>query len=303
MKIERFGEDALVRRIAKRFAVDRSVLVGIGDDTAVLEWKKDTDLLFTCDMLIEDVHFTLKTATPFQIGWKALAVNISDIAAMGGIPRYAVVSVGLRPDSAVSFVDGIFRGIGTLARKFGVNIVGGDTNKSRKLVIDISLLGEVKKKDMVRRSGAKVGDAILLTGALGGSVKGRHLTFVPRLDESRKIVGTFRVHSMIDVSDGLSLDLYRVLKASSCGARIYENCIPLSRDAGSFEEAIADGEDFELLFTMEPREARRFFKEALADFGTDVSLIGEIVEGRKGLTLVRSDGSVRSLRPKGYTHF
>jgi thiamine-monophosphate kinase len=303
MKVKDIGEIALVERLARRIRLDPSVLLGIGDDAAVIQWTKEAHMLFACDMLLEGVHFTLAHATPFQIGWKALAVNISDIAAMGGVPKYAVVSIGIDPGRQVSFVDGIYRGLRSLARKFSVSIVGGDTNRSRKLVIDVALIGTVEKERLTRRSGARAGDVILVTGALGGSIKGRHLTFLPRLREARALVQDFRVSSMIDVSDGLVLDLWRILRASSCGGRIYETCVPVSRDADSFGAAITDGEDFELLFTMEPREARRFFREALAGFGTDVHLIGQVLGEKEGLTLVTGDGSMKALKPEGYAHF
>ncbi len=303
MKIGDVGEIGVITRIAKGIRSDRSVVRGIGDDAAVIKWTKDKYLLYTCDMLIEDVHFKLSKATPAQIGWKALAVNISDIAAMGGVPKSALVSIGINPGLPVSFVDGLYRGIKKIARMFKVNIVGGDTNNSKKLVIDISLIGEVEKSNLVTRRGALPGDVIMITGALGGSIKGRHLEFIPRLRESRRLVKKFKINSMIDVSDGLILDLSRILKASSCGARIYESCIPVSKAAGSFSSAITDGEDFELLFTMSPNEARRFFKEELAGFPARVSLIGEVTKGRDGFKIVTAEGSVKTLKAEGYAHF
>ena len=143
MKIKDIGEIGLIERISKKVKCDRSVIKGIGDDAAVIRWTGNKYLLFTCDMLVEDVHFLRREATPFQIGWKALARNVSDIAAMGGVPKYALVSVGLDPNLPVSFADGIFDGINAVAGKFKVNIVGGDTSKSRKTVIDVSLIGAI----------------------------------------------------------------------------------------------------------------------------------------------------------------
>ena len=303
MKIRDAGEIGLIARMAKGIRTDRSVIRGIGDDAAVIKWTKNKHLLYTCDMLIEDVHFELSKAAPAEIGWKAFAVNISDIAAMGGVPKYALVSLGIRPDMPVSFVDGLYRGIEKIARMFKVNIVGGDTNSSKKLVIDVSLIGEVEKRCLVTRQGALPGDAIMVTGRLGGSIKGRHLEFVPRLKESRRLVKRFKINSMIDVSDGLILDLGRILKASSCGARIYENCIPVSKDADSFRAAMTDGEDFELLFTMRPEEAARFFKEEWERFGTGVSLIGEVLDKKEGFKLVDRKGLARNLGVEGYRHF
>lgn len=303
MKIKDIGEIKLIKRLAKKIRPDASVVEGIGDDAAVIRWTKDKYLLFTCDMLVEDVHFRLDSASPFQIGWKALARNMSDIAAMGGVARYALVSIALNPELSVSFCDALFKGIRILADRFGVNIIGGDTARSRKLMIDISLLGEVEKKNLVTRSGARTGDVILVTGALGGSIKGRHLNFIPRLDEARKLVKGFKINSMIDISDGLALDLWRILDASSVGARIYQNTIPVSKDAASFENALYDGEDFELLFTIAPKEARRFFKTALIKMGTPVTLIGEVLDRRYGYRLIDKGGKERKLKAKGFLHF
>jgi len=303
MKLKDIGEIGLISRFAGKIRCDRSVVKGIGDDTAVIKWTRGKYLLYTCDMIIEDVHFRLKDVSPYQIGWKALARNISDIAAMGGVPRYALVSAALDPELPVSFADGLYKGIKDCARIFGVNIVGGDTSKSEKIALDISLIGEVEKKNLVLRSGAKTGDVILVTGSIGGSFKGHHLDFIPRVKEARDLVKRFKINSMIDVSDGLVLDLRRILKASSKGATLFENAIPISKDAGSFKSAITDGEDFELLFTMNIKEAKRFFRTYLSKMKTPVTLIGEIVPQKSGYRLSCNDGKLRRLDVKGYVHF
>ncbi|MFA5146164.1 MAG: thiamine-phosphate kinase [Candidatus Omnitrophota bacterium] len=303
MKIRDIGEIGLIERLAKGIRLDGSVVKGIGDDTAVIRWTKDKYLLFTCDMLVEDVHFKRSGATPFEIGWKALARNVSDIAAMGGAPRYALVSAAIDPDLPVSFADGVYKGMRSLAGMCGINIVGGDTSASGRVVIDVSLIGEVKKGDLVLRSGAVRGDAILVTGGLGGSIKGRHLRFMPRLEESRSLVRDFKVHSMIDISDGLALDLRRLLKASSAGARICAGAVPLSGAARSLEDALYGGEDFELLFTMAAPEAARLFRSALPRMKTPVTLIGEVTDKRYGCRLIDEYGREKPLKPKGYLHF
>ncbi|MDD5421867.1 MAG: thiamine-phosphate kinase [Candidatus Omnitrophota bacterium] len=303
MKIKDAGEIGLIRRLARKTRPGSGVVKGIGDDTAVIKWTKDKYLLFTCDMLVEDVHFRRKAATPFEIGWKALGRNISDIAAMGGLPKYAVVSIGLDPELPLSFADGVYKGMASLARKFNVSIVGGDTTRSKKLVIDVSLIGEVEKKNLVLRSGAKAGDLILVTGSIGGSIKRKHLSFTPRVEEARRLVRDFKVNSMIDISDGLIIDLWRILGSSRVGGRIYESAVPLSREERSFDKAIYEGEDFELLFTMSVKEARRFFKTALDRMPTSVALIGEVIDKKHGYKLIREEGEVEELKPKGYLHF
>ena len=303
MKIKDLGEIGLIKRIARNLRYDKSVIKGIGDDTAVIKWTRDKYLLFTCDMLVEDVHFRRMKATPYQIGWKALGRNLSDVAAMGGVGRYAVVSVGLDPYASVSLADGIWKGLNAIAKRFGVSIVGGDTVRSRKLIIDVSLIGEVRKKYLVLRSGAKPGDAIFVTGSLGGSIKRKHLSFTPRIKEAGYLVRNFKINSMIDISDGLALDLWRILNASKAGARIHERLIPVSKKADSFDRAITDGEDFELLFTLSAKEAKRFFKTALAKMDTRVTLIGEITGKKDGCILVRKNGKREQVGAKGYLHF
>lgn len=302
MRIKEIGELGLIKELAKGLRLDKTVVKGIGDDTAVIRWTRDKYLLFTCDMVIEDVHFRRRTATPFQIGWKAMARNISDIAAMGGLPRYALISVGMDPALPVKFAKDLKRGMVAAANRFGINIVGGDTARSKKLTIDISLIGEVEKENLVLRSGARRGDAILVTGSIGGSSKGHHLDFIPRLEESRQIVKNFKINSMIDISDGLFLDLSRILDASKLGARIFRNAVPVTPGAGSFESAVREGEDFELAFTMSPAEARRFFRTTLAKMRTPVTLIGQITDRRKGFVLVTDKGE-KKITKSGYLHF
>ena len=297
------GEIGLIKHLAGRTRLDKSVVRGIGDDAAVVRWTKDRYLLLTCDMLVEDVHFRPSTATPYQIGWKALARNVSDIAAMGGVPKYALVSVGIRPETTLRFADGLYRGMTDLARKFRINIVGGDTTRSRKLVIDISLIGEVEKNSLALRSTARPQDMIFVTGAIGGTAKGRHLDFMPRLVEARQLVKNFKISSMIDISDGLLLDLWRILDASKVGGRIYEKLVPLSKEAGSFKRAVSEGEDFELLFTMGRREAGRFLKTGLKKTKTPVTLIGHVTDRSGGYKLIRKDGKTETIKPEGYLHF
>jgi len=291
MKLQKLGEFGLIDRIAKKTKKGKGVVLGIGDDCAVLEHTKDKYLLVTCDMLVEGVHFLLNKATPSQIGHKALGCGLSDIAAMGGVARYAVVSVGLPKKLSVEFVDNLYKGIKTLADKFKVSIVGGDTNKSDKLVLDITVIGEVKKDKLVKRSGAKIGDFIFVTGALGGSIRGKHLSFTPRLKEANYLVNNFKLNSMIDVSDGISSDLNHILKQSKVGARLFLDKIPLSKYAKSVNNALNDGEDFELLFTLPKQEAKRLLRskpKGLVKF----THIGEIVKKGKG-----------AIPAKGFRHF
>jgi len=303
MKLKDIGEIGLIKSFAGTMRLDRTVVKGSGDDAAVIKWTSGKYLLLTCDMVIEDVHFRLPGTSPFDIGWKAMARNISDIAAMGGVPRYALVSVAIDPGKPAAFARELVKGMNAAASLFKVNIVGGDMSRSKLLMIDISLAGEVEKRNLVLRSGARPGDVILVTGSIGGSGKGKHLNFIPRVKEARGIVTRFKLSSMIDVSDGLVMDLWRILDQSRVGAVLYQNAVPLSKDAGAFKKAVSEGEDFELLFTMGTGEARRFFKTYLGRMKTPVTVIGEITGKKDGYKLINAEGKEERLGLKGYAHF
>jgi len=246
------------------------------------------------------VHFT-RSMDPRWIGHKALACNISDIAAMGGIPTFAVVSVGLPANLSVSFVKKIYEGINHLAKEFKVGIVGGDTNRASQIVINLALLGKARKNQVVYRKGAKKGDWIFTTGGLGGSFKsGKHLSFLPRLKESRYLVQNFHPNSMIDIFDGLAADLWHILKESKVGAAIYEDRIPKNKKA-SLRQALYEGEDFELLFTLKPTNAKKLLR--LKPKGLHFYCLGEIIKQPYALYLVGRDGRRRKLKAFGFRHF
>ncbi len=304
MGLGKIGEFGLIRELRKMTRVDLSVRIGIGDDTAVLRPKPGKEILFTTDMLIEDRHFLLKEATPFEIGWKAMAVNVSDIAAMGGVPTHAVVAVALPKNSSLSFVKELYRGLLAVSKKFGVNIVGGDTNRSGKLVVSVALLGEVSKKALLTRSGAKLGDVIFVTGELGGAYKSRkHLNFVPRIREAQFLVSHFKVNAMIDISDGLSSDLRRITEESGVGAVVCAEAVPLSKNAGNVQAALCEGEDFELLFTMSPAEAAKLSTTILKDPMAKFSPVGKIVPRREGVKIISAGSKAEPLPEKGFDHF
>jgi thiamine-monophosphate kinase len=297
MLIKDLGEFRLIERIKKLVKTDSSVIKGIGDDCSVIKFNKTHYLLYTCDMLVEGVDFVSKDK-PYLIGRKALAVSISDIAACGGIPRYALVSLGIPKFASWESVNNIYKGMINLAKMYNINIVGGDISQAQKLTIDISMSGLVEKKYLVLRNGAKKGDIIFVSGNFGGSIVGKHLKFTPRLKEARFLVNNFKINSMIDVSDGLSQDLNHILKESKVGAIIYEDLIPLSKECRGIKDALCSGEDFELLFTLSLKEARRLLRKR-----DDFTPIGRIAQGKKGLRLVDKQGSVSRLKSLGFLHF
>ncbi len=296
--LKNLGEFGLINRIRKLIKTDSSVVKGTGDDCAVLKFDRNKYQLFTCDMIVENTDFTLKDS-PYLIGRKAIAISVSDIAACAGLPRYCLVSLGMSKDTSVEFIDKILKGMLSLAKKYNINLVGGDISRARQLTIDVSMLGIVEKKNLTLRSGAKIGDIIFVTGELGGSILDKHLRFIPRLKEARFLVKNFRVNSMIDISDGLTQDLGHILEESSTGAIIYEDLIPISKQARNLNEALYMGEDFELLFTMSHTESRRLLAKAKNNFRA----IGEITDKTYGLRLVDKRGKEKIIKPKGFQHF
>jgi len=304
MRLKEIGEFGLIKRFRKQIRTDRSVFMGSGDDCAVLKLNKSSYQLLTCDMIVEDVDFR-ESDNLVDVGRKALAISISDIAACGGIPRHAVISLGLPKNMRVEQVDLLAKGMFGLAKKYKINIVGGDISASAKLIIDVSMLGEVRKSRLCLRKGAKSGDIIMVTGSFGGSIKGKHLRFTPRLEEALFLVDNFKLNSMIDVSDGLIQDLGHILEQSRVGAVLFESLVPLSKNAKDTQEALCSGEEFELLFTVDREEANKIIKSSKYRF----SVIGEIMPASFGLSLIdhKSKYSVESraarLSKAGFKHF
>lgn len=299
--LKQLGEFNFIKEIARKCFYHKSVIKGIGDDAAVVRIKKDMILLFTADMLIEDVHFK-RTQPPELIGHKALACSLSDIAAMGGVPCYALVSLALPKHLKATYALGIYKGIQKTAKKFKVSVIGGDTNSGPKIIIDVSVCGIAKQQKFILRSGAQAGDKIFVTGTLGGSKHGKHLCFTPRLEQAQFLIKNYPLHAMIDISDGLISDLTHILEESKKGAVLLECMIPLSPQAASLKEAYYNGEDFELLFTV----ARKYASNLARKWpfkNIKLSCIGEIINSGKGIMIRSKNGSLKKIRPGGYRHF
>lgn len=306
------GEFAWISELRRRVPAARGVRVGIGDDAAVLDVPEGHDLLLTTDLLVEDVHFRLAGLAPQDLGWKALAVSVSDIAAMGGRALHAVVSVALRRDTPTAFADGLLDGLLACAARHGVALVGGDTTASPgPIVVNVALTGSVLRGRAVLRSGARAGDAVCVTGALGGSILGRHLRVSPRQEEAALLVQGGRVGAMIDLSDGLSSDLGHVLDASGVGAELFADRIPVHADAtalagrdgaAALDHALHDGEDFELCFTTDPDRAEALERAGLG--GTRVTRVGRITADR-AYVLLPAEGRAggRPVGRRGHDHF
>jgi thiamine-monophosphate kinase len=311
------GEFAFIKRVAGVTCDDPAVVRGVGDDCAVLEYTHDNYLLVTTDMLVENSHFSLAWCTPYQIGKKLMEVNVSDIVAMGGAPRWAFISLALTPDTQVEFMDEFYRGLYDSARMHGVTLAGGDTTHGALLAFNLALVGEAAK-DLVRyRSGAVPGDLICVTGTLGKSEAGLQLLmkgmdgYVEGYCEPRsrlvwegKAVAR-RAHAMIDVSDGLGSEVRHICEESGVGGRIDWDKIPLSRDTleaarmangDPFLYALYGGEDYELLFTVPAGEIPELQKEF-----SDFTVVGEVLHEDDGVFILKRG---RKLAVKtGYDHF
>ncbi len=308
------NEFELIARLTKSLPTNQNVVIGAGDDCAVLDFGlPDKWLLFKTDATVEGVHFT-KDTPPEKIGRKALARALSDIAAMAGTPTAALVTIALPQKFDVQFVEAIYTGMRALAQKLGVAIVGGETTANpERILISIALLGFVPRGKAVLRSGAKTGDAIFVTAELGGSLAGKHLEFEPRLAEARWLAENFSIHAMIDLSDGLAGDLRHILKASHVGAELLKDAIPISRAAKlrakespsakpPFVAALTEGEDFELLFTVAGVDAVKLLDAWKKQFPKlRLSCIGKITAD-EGIT-IRDQTGAQPLAAHGYVHF
>ena len=334
MKVSELGEFGLIDRLAKmaessrdeQFASWQQLIIGIGDDAAA--WRSDTSTqLATVDSLIQNVHFTLDIVSWEDLGWRSMAANLSDIAAMGGIPKYALVSLALPGHTEVDDVTALYQGMIGLAQQFEVAIVGGDISRAPLVAITIAILGDTKSQDsqILTRSAALPGEQIAVTGCLGAAAAGlemltRKLQFdsevtaclkrgflhpCPRVVEGR-LLARHGVKAAIDISDGLISDLNHICEASQVGARIEVARVPVEPAVGtsfgekSLELALSGGEDYELLFTGSPDVINRV-KEAVS---CPITVIGEVVADKgMGVVLLDSEGNPFHLNKVGWNHF
>lgn len=308
------NEFDLIAKLTHSLPTNKSVVVGAGDDCAVLDFAlPDRLLLFKTDAVVEGIHFTTGIA-PEKIGHKALARCLSDIAAMAGTPSAALVTIALPRHFDPILIQKIYEGMHALARRHEVAIVGGETTTSpERILISISLLGHVPRGKATLRSGAEVGDAVFVTGELGGSLAAKHLDFEPRLVEARWLAQHFSIHAMMDLSDGLAGDLRHILKASRVGAELLTTAIPISRAARLASRAessakppllaaLSDGEDFELLLTVASRDAVPLLDAWKREFPKlPLTCIGKIVAA-EGIH-IRDKHGVRPMIAHGYEHF
>ncbi len=316
------NESQFVRWLQTRIRSVGHVRLGIGDDAALVEAKHGQEIILTTDLSIEDVHFLHALHPPRSVGHRALARSLSDVAAMGGTPRYALVSLALRRGTTRVWIDEFYRGVLALAERFGVAVVGGDTARVRgATMIDVMVVGEVPRGEALRRSGARLGDRLYVSGRLGLSALGleglrsrarvrgaeqqalkAHLFPEPQCALGRFLRERRLASALMDLSDGLSTDLARLCEASGVGARLFAAQIPGPEGpdpARSLELALHGGEDYQLLFAVPPRKARLVPRRF---HGVQLHWIGK-VQRSKRLHLVGNDGKVQPLELRGWDHF
>jgi thiamine-monophosphate kinase len=306
-------ERDLIRWLRRRLPPHRLLRLGLGDDAAVLDMAKVDECVITVDMLTDGVDFELSKVDPRRAGRKCLAANLSDLAAMAARPLAGVVALALPRQGAMELAVALYEGLLPLAEQYDLAIAGGDTNSwDGPLVVSITLLGAVTGRGPLRRGGAQPGDRILVTGLLGGSILGRHLDFEPRVREALVLNERYELHAGMDISDGLSLDLSRMIEESGCGAVVVTDNVPVADDARRLAEqladgstpldhALGDGEDFELLLAVPPEEARRMLSDRPLGKNCGLTDIGEFI-AQPGLWQADPAGIRRRLTPRGWEH-
>lgn len=288
MTLEELGEDGVVERLLRQLPAAEGLIVGPGDDCAVVATGDASRYgLLKTDCIVEGVHF-LPDSSPEDVGWKVMARNVSDFAAMGAArPRHALVTLVVPGTREISWAEGVYAGIARCAERFGIAVVGGETSKvsDQGGLLSVSLMGEIAPEHLVLRSGAREGDAIFVTGRLGGSLGGKHLTFVPRLAEAVWLAERYKPSSMMDLSDGLAKDLPRLALASSVGYQVDLDAVPCSLGC-STQQAMGDGEDYELVFTIAEETASALQEAWQVEFpDLPLTRIGGIVAPEDSLPL------------------
>lgn len=332
MRLKDVGEVKIIESIRQRSRYLNDVVIPIGDDTAAVSWKKGWLQLLTTDLLVEGVHFLREHISMKDLGYKSMAVNLSDIAAMGGIPRYALVSLGLPPDLKTSEIRELYDGMYELADAYGVDIVGGDVTTSPIMVINLALMGEVESHLVLRQDQARAGDLVAVTGELGGSAAGLaallnpqlnlppevrnqvlalHNRPHPRVDQGRLFARSGMVTAAKDISDGLSKEVLTIARSSHQGVVIWANRIPIRAETREVAArlnidpinlAINGGEDYELLFTFSPANLPQLQSIASQE-NASFTVVGEIVPEDLGYHIIDSKGNRQPLEAKGYNHF
>jgi thiamine-monophosphate kinase len=295
MKLREVGEDKLLDQLLPRLPLGKTVVAGAGDDCAVIEiFAGGNFLVLKTDCIVEGVHF-LSRADPVDVGWKAMMRPLSDFAATSALPQFALITLIVSKQTEVEWVRKLYRGLCRAAKQFDVSIVGGETSSSSgPIAISVSVAGLVERDRWMSRRGGKVGDDLFVTGQLGGTIKQKHLRFIPRIAESRWLTKNFSIRTMMDLSDGLGIDLPRLACASKVGFKIEMENLPLAPGA-KIGDAISEGEDYELLFAISPRQSKRLQRAWKRKFPKlPLTRIGQ---------LRQTSNTKHQTLPGGYVHF
>jgi len=293
VKLRDLNEDEFLKIILAGLPEGKNVVTGPGDDCAVVRMAGSMEyLLLKTDCVAEGVHY-LPEHDPVRVGWKALCRPISDIAAMGGEPLHALLTIFTPTDAKVEYWKEFYKGVAKAAKRFGVGIAGGETSRAPFTAVSVALTGRVEPRRLIKRSGGRAGDCLFVTGNLGGSIAGKHLDFVPRLEEGRWLGARGYARAMMDLSDGLAADLPRMATASECGFELDADAIPRTRGC-TVEQALSDGEDHELLFAVSPRMADQLRRGWASTFPkVKLTEIGRLVEPGQSSTAL----------PQAFDHF
>jgi len=302
--VSHIKEDALIQLLTDDIITFPEVLVGIGDDCAVIEKSENEHTLLKTDTVVENIHFT-PTEDPERVGWKAAARVVSDFASMGGKPEALMVTIILPPDTEQDWIQKVYHGLKTVARKFGCSIVGGETSSTAigaPKIISISGTGVVGSHNLTLRSGGKPSNLIYVTGTLGGSIRGKHLDFTPRVKEGLWLARHIKPTAMMDLSDGIAKDLPRLCKSSRCGFEIFKSKLPLNKNCTP-DQALRDGEDYELLFTI-PAESQQELESTWRKYFPDLLLtqIGHLTEKQPDAPKIEKTEEISELEG-GWDHF
>jgi thiamine-monophosphate kinase len=330
---KKLGEFDLIKWLIKKYSEDGGIISkSFGDDAIWETISPGYELLITTDLLIEDIHFNLDYTNAFNLGYKSLAVNLSDIAAMGGIPRFFLISLGIPKYISLNFLEEFYKGLNHLSRNYKIALAGGDTSKSEYFTINIVLIGEVPFSEKIRRDTAKAGDLIYVTGSIGDSALGlkilkngsdpqknkaqikKHLTPTPRIEIARAIAKNHLATSMIDISDGIIADLNHILEGSNLGAEIRLDWVPFSSniDTNSINTldspekniilALSGGEDYELLFTS-PLTFKKKISQISTQFNIPINCIGNTTNAKGELKIINHEHKQMDILVKGFDHF
>lgn len=306
MKIRDIDEFDLIALLTKNVVMSTNTIIGIGDDAGVFSVTKGMRIVTTIDAQVEDVHFSRQYMSPEQVGQRTVGAALSDIAAMGALPRFLLVSLFLPKGLDVSFAKKLYSGIRKTASEYKTTIIGGNITMAEKIIVAICAIGEIVPGNEITRATAQPGDLVCVTGTLGNAhsalLKKQYYKIYPRIQEGRLLAKTKKVTAMIDISDGLSSDLLHICRQSNVGVALFLEKLPRHKNT-PYDVALHGGEDYELCFTVAAKNIEPITRLVKKQTGTNVTIVGNILPKAKGTWLVLENGKRESLKAQGWQHF